>query len=138
MFNTYYDNVERADGLRAKVETQKDNLLLDKGTLEGVSYDLRFLLNLGDLSGTGAVAITKLILGNQSALERYRGLVEGLESINDKQSEITSGLGTVIEKTRHNVKKQRQKDVGKLERTKESEIQLAKKRIKDQSSSLQL
>lgn len=132
-FNTYFDNVDRAEGFKAQVETTKESLLLDKATLEGVSYDLRFLLNMGDITGTGAVPIAKLIFENQAAMEHYNGLVQGLEKINGKQEQIVSGLPDVIESKRRQRNRKKEKDTSKLQRTKESEIELAKQRIKQRS-----
>jgi len=135
-YNTYFENVERADGFKAEVETQKEYLLLDKATLEGVSYDLKFLLSLGDLSGTGSVAITQIILENQTAMDHYNGLVEGLEKISSRQRTVVGNLSTQIGRKKRKHAKKKEQNKGRLKESNANEVKLALQRIKGASSRL--
>lgn len=136
-FNTYFENVERAEGFKAEVETQKEYLLLDKSTLEGVSYDLKFLLSLGDISGTGSVAITQIILDNQTAMDHYNGLVEGLEKISAKQSKVVGNLHGAIARKKRKHSRKKNENIGRLRESSASEVKLALQRIKGSVSGSQ-
>lgn len=129
-YNTYFANVARAEGFKAKVEKQKESLLQDKGVLEGISYDLQFLLNMADVNGSGAVAITTLILDNQSQVEQYHGLIDGLEKISQRQDEIVDRLPDIIQTHEDKVEEAKTKDNDKLNKNKEAQIELARQRIK--------
>ena len=128
-YNLFFDNVERAESFRARYATQKENVIQDKSALEGVSYDLKFLVRVN----TGAVRIVQQIADNQKSLEVYRRLVEGLEKIWKTEGEIMRDVPNIIESNRRKTKRQKDEDVGRLNRSKENEIQLAKRRIKEAS-----
>ena len=131
-FNIYYDNVERAEAYKARILGQKDTILQDKATLEGVSYDLKFLANMN----TGAIKTVRTIANNQAALVSYKRLVDGLEKVFKTQGEIMRDVPNLIDSNRRRVKRQKDEETGRLNRSKENEIHLAKQRIQSKSAGL--
>lgn len=125
-YNTYFDNVEAAESIKARYNSQLDALVLDKQSLEGISHDLRFLASLD----TGAMKVTDIIIKHQNRLKHdYNGLVDGLEKIFSRQGDVIRKIPDMIDTYKRKRKKQKEEDVGRMHRSKESQIKLAKQRI---------
>ena len=128
-FNLYFDNVDRAEEWKARYTEKRDVLVQDRISLEGVSYTLNFFVK----RGVGAMRIARQVYGNQKALELYRTVVDGLEKLNESENLITRRLPGMITKDRKTRKRQKEKSQDKVSKAMESQIMLAKERIKDSS-----